>query len=328
MTLNFRALLASIVLAAIFVSCVPQRKFMDVAEKQRICEEENVAMKAETQNLRTRVNELDSKVAVTERKIEALVSDTAVLGTSLRILRNQYDKINALNEELLNKSSSLREGTESEKRALMGELDQVRLALQEKEDALNKLQVALSEKEEELLVREERLNEMRALISRKDSVMTALRASVSNALLGFEGKGLTVELRDGQVYVSMDAKLLFATGSTEVDKNGREAIINLARAIQDRDDLRIMVEGHTDTDSFSRTTYPRNNWDLSVLRATSVLIIMIENSQVDPTILTAAGRGEYQPVDPANKAKNRRIEVILAPRLDDLMQIINEPSTE
>lgn len=322
----FQLVIGALIVSSTIVSCVPQRKFMDVSEKQRICEEENKALKNEAQLLRTKVGENESKIAVNDRKIDALVSDTSVLGTSLRILRSQYDKINALNDELLKKSSSIRQGTEEEKQTLMGELEQVRIALQEKENALNELQTALDLKEEELIEREQNLAEMRSLIARKDSVMNALRKSVSDALLGFEGKGLTVDMRNGQVYVSMDAKLLFATGSTEVDKKGQEAIINLARAVQDRNDLRIMVEGHTDTDSFSRTTYPRNNWDLSVLRATSVVNIMIDNSKIDPTTLTAAGRSEYQPVDPADKAKNRRIEVILSPQLDELMNIINESS--
>jgi chemotaxis protein MotB len=121
----------------------------------------------------------------------------------------------------------------------------------------------------------------------------------------------------------MDAKLLFETGKTDVDARGREAIIDLARAIEGEQDLRIMVEGHTDTDDFNRSTYPRNNWDLSVLRATSVINIMLENSDVDPTLLIAAGRSKYQPVDPNNKALNRRIEVILSPNLDELYEMVS-----
>jgi chemotaxis protein MotB len=324
--MNFlnKRLIIAVCIPVLLASCVPQSRFLDATQKQKACEEENKALKAEAQDLRVDVSEFDSRMAVSQRKIKALESDTAVLGTSLRILRNQYDKINAMNDQLLKKSSTIREGTEAERQALMVELEGVRLKLQEKEDALTQLEMALDEKEKELVIREERLNEMRDLISKKDSVMKALKSSVSAALLGFEGKGLTVEQRNGRVYVSMDAKLLFATGSAEVDTKGREAVIDLARAIQGEKDLRIMVEGHTDTDAFDRATFPRNNWDLSVLRATSVVSIMIENSQVDPAILTAAGRSQFMPVDPNNKAKNRRIEVILSPKLDDLMQLVNE----
>jgi chemotaxis protein MotB len=309
--------------ATLILGCVPQRQFQDIADKQKECEAENKSLKAKSEKLETDYKEFMSRYNLLERRADALVSDTAVMGSSLRIMRNQYAQINALNDQLLNKTSSLREGSEADKLKLMGELEELRLSLIAKEDALNNLEKALDEKEVELAAREEKLRELRTRINEKDSAMMVLRKSVSDALLGFEGKGLTVEYRNGKVYVSMDAKLLFATGSTEVDPNGRKAIIDLARAIQGRDDLRIMVEGHTDTDVFNSTSFPRNNWDLSVLRATSVVSIMIENSDIDPKILTAAGLSQFHPIDPANKARNRRIEVILTPQLDDLLQMID-----
>lgn len=309
---------------AILFSCVPQRKVEDIAKKKEACERENEALHAENERLTTQVNEYDSKYAVAQRQIDALKSDTTVLGRSLRILRNQYDKINALNDELLSKTSRLKEGTEAEKRTLMAELENTRIALQQKEDALNELETSLNQKEEALMEREASLRELRRHIAEKDSVMKALRQSVADALLGFEDKGLSVEHRDGRVYVRMEAKLLFATGETKVDPEGRKAVIDLARAIEGRDDLNVVVEGHTDTDEFSRATFPRNNWDLSVLRATSVIDIMVDNSNIDPAILTASGRSQYHPVDPADKSKNRRIEVILSPKLDKLMELVTE----
>ena len=297
---------------------------MDVSKKQEACERENEQLRAENEKLTTDVNEFSTKINVSDRKIEALKSDTSVMGNSLRILRKQYDKINALNDQLLSKSASLREGTEAEKKTLMAELDAVRISLQEKEDALNQLEMALNEKEDELIKREEKLSELRAKISEKDSMMTALRTSVADALLGFEGKGLSIEKRNGRVYVSMEAKLLFATGETAVDKKGQDVIIGLARALGNRDDLDIMVEGHTDTDEFQRSTFPRNNWDLSVLRATSVVNIMMENSDINPEHLIAAGRSQYMPIDPNDKSKNRRIEIILSPKLNELLEMVSE----
>ncbi|MGB6037610.1 MAG: OmpA family protein [Cryomorphaceae bacterium] len=312
-------------LAIIFlVSCVPNRKFMDVSQKQEQAERENEQLRKENEQLSTEVNEFNTKYSVAERKIDALKSDTAVLGNSLRILRKQYDKINLLNDQLLSKTSSLREGTEAEKKTLMAELEMVRQSLLEKEDALNELETALNTKEVELMEREAKLEELKAKISEKDSLMTALRKSVADALTGFEGNGLTIEKRNGRIYVSMEAKLLFATGETAVDKKGQEVIIDLARVLGDRDDLDIIVEGHTDSDEFQRNTYPRNNWDLSVLRATSVVDIMLANSDLNPESLMAAGRSQYQPVDPNNKAKNRRIEIILSPKLDELLQMVGD----
>lgn len=321
--MNIKILLPAGLILILVSSCVPNRKFMDVQKAKEACEAENKQMRASTEEYETKANEIQSKYDVAERRLDALKSDTAVMGSSIRILRKQYDKINSLNEQLLNKTASLNAGTEEEKRNLMTELDQVRLNLQQKEDALNQLEATLNAKQEEIKDRELKLNNLRSIIQRKDSTMQALRKSVSDALLGFEGKGITVEKRNGRVYVRMEAQLLFATGSTEVDQKGKQAVIDLARAIQGRDDLTIMVEGHTDTDEFSRTTYPRNNWDLSVLRATSVIKIMLDNSDLDPRILEAAGRSQYHPVDPNDKSKNRRIEVILSPKLDELMNIIN-----
>lgn len=319
---NIKVLATAVLASAILYSCVPNRQFTEIQRKQEACETENKALRAQAEDFETRANEFDSKYNVAQRKIDALQSDTAVMGSSLRILRQQYDKINALNDQLLSKTASLHAGSQQENKTLMAELDQVRINLQAKEDALNELEMALNSKEEELQDREQKLNELRSIIQRKDSAMQALRTSVAKALLGFEGKGITVEKRNGRVYVSMEAQLLFATGSTEIDQKGKQAVIDLARAIQGNDDLQIMVEGHTDTDEFSRTTYPRNNWDLSVLRATSVINLMIKNSEINPELLTAAGRSQYQPVDPANKAKNRRIEVILSPKLDELLDMI------
>ncbi len=321
--MNIKFLLPVGLLLILISSCVPNRKFIDVQKAKEACEAENKQMRATTEEYETKANEIQSKFDVAQRRLDALRSDTSVMGSSIRILRKQYDKINALNEQLLNKTASLNEGTEQEKRNLMTELDQVRLNLQAKEDALNQLEATLGAKQAELEDREEKLENLRSIIQRKDSSMQALRKSVADALIGFEGKGLTVEKRNGRVYISMEAQLLFATGSTKVDQKGKQAVIDLARAIQGKDDLRVMVEGHTDTDEFSRSTYPRNNWDLSVLRATSVIQIMLDNSDLDPHILEAAGRSQYQPVDPNDKSKNRRIEVILSPKLEELMNIIN-----
>ncbi len=323
MIYNLRVFFSIVLAGGIIASCVPHQKFQQTQARQLACEEENKQLRAEAEKMQTEYKEFKSGYDLLERRADALASDTSVMGSSLRILRKQYDKINSLNDELLNKSTMLREGSEADKQKLMGELEEVRISLIAKEDALNNLEEALNAKELELAERESKLQELRAKMNEKDSAMFALRKSVSDALMGFEGKGLTVEYRNGKVYVSMEAKLLFATGSTEVDPNGKKAIIDLARAIQGQTDLRIMVEGHTDTDSFSRTSYPRNNWDLSALRATSVVSIMVENSEIDPSILTAAGLSQYQPVDPANKAKNRRIEVILTPSLDDLMEMLD-----
>ncbi|MCC7233634.1 MAG: OmpA family protein, partial [Bacteroidia bacterium] len=152
---------------------------------------------------------------------------------------------------------------------------------------------------------------------------------VSKALWGYQGNGLSVNQKNGRVYVSMEERLLFASGSTNVEKKGEEALHDLARVLEKNPDINVTVEGHTDDVPISGTlpSGARDNWELSVLRATSVVKIILKDSDINPIRLTAAGKGPYQPVDPAKTAearkKNRRTEIILAPQLDELMKLIS-----
>lgn len=297
-------------------------------------EEENGKLKKQNEELDTKNVELESQVDDLTYRIDKLEADTAELGSSLRQLQSLYDKINELNDILANKNSQLMQESIEENRKLLEELETNRLALQEKEDELDRLATELSNKEAdleklsgELEQREARVNELETLIENKDAAVDALRQKVADALLGFKDKGLTVEERNGKVYVSLEAKLLFPSGSTKIDSEGKRALIELATAIESQKDLEIVVEGHTDTDKISSSSIPRDNWELSVLRATAVVKIMMENSALDPTILSASGRSAYLPVDPEDKAKNRRIEIILAPNLNELFEMLDDAGT-
>ena len=139
---------------------------------------------------------------------------------------------------------------------------------------------------------------------------------------GFENRGLTVNEKNGKIYVSLEAKLLFASGSTKVEEEGKKALVELSKVLESEKDLEVIVEGHTDTDKLASASHPKNNWELSVLRATSVIEIMLANSKMNPKQLMAGGRSEFLPVDPNDKAKNRRIEVIISPNLNELYQIL------
>ena len=163
-----------------------------------------------------------------------------------------------------------------------------------------------------------------AELAKKDQAMKGIKERVSKALVGFEGKGLTVQQREGKIYVSLENKLLFPSGSTVVDQQGRDALQKLAKAIENEKDLNILVEGHTDTDKVLPGASYKDNWDLSVMRATSVVRILQEGTRLDPKRVTAGGRGEYIPLDPNDKAKNRRIEIILAPDLRELYDLVKD----
>ena len=167
------------------------------------------------------------------------------------------------------------------------------------------------------------MNELEEAIQRKDEATQQLKAKVAAALRGFESQGLSVVQKNGKIYVSMEAKLLFASGSTAVEPNGKKALVELAKVLENEKELEIIVEGHTDTDKLNSSVSPKNNWELSVLRATAVVELMLANSNMAATQIMAAGRSEYHPVDPNDKSKNRRIEIIISPNLNELFEIIS-----
>src|SRR5690606_19794940 len=178
--------------------------------------------------------------------------------------------------------NALLAGQGSENRKLLGDLESVRRDLMAREDSLNTLGKRVAEKQAALADREAKLAELQAEIAAKDAAMRNLKDRVSAELTGFEGKGLTVVQRDGRIYVSMENKLLFSSGSYAVDTKGRELIVKLAKAIENEKDLNVLVEGHTDTDKVTGGGVVKDNWDLSVMRATSVVRIMQESSRMDP----------------------------------------------
>ncbi len=310
--------------AMCFTACVPARKYEEAEQRNRTMQAEVDAANARARDAQAQLDGTSSERTQLAKRVSELERDTTVLGTSLRQMTVQYDKINALNNELLDKYNKLLAGDRSENRKLTTDLESLRLDLMNKEDSVNALAKRMGEKEALLKDREAKLADLQAELESKDKAMRELKDRVSAALTGFEGKGLTVEQRNGRIYVSMDNKLLFPSGSAAVDAKGKELIGKLAKAIENEKDLNIMVEGHTDTDRIAAGSTFKDNWDLSVMRATSVVRILLEGSRIDPVRITASGRGEFIPVDPNDKAKNRRIEIILAPDLKELMKLVGE----
>lgn len=191
--------------------------------------------------------------------------------------------------------------------------------------ALRQKSEELKEQERLLADREKTLRELQSIIARQDSLTRRLNDIVRNALLGFNSDELTVEIRNGKVYVSMSNKLLFRSGSASVETKGQEALRVLADVLNQNPDIDVMVEGHTDNVPI-RTAQFRDNWDLSVIRATSIVRILTEDLQISPLRITASGKGEFMPRasnDTADgKALNRRTEIILSPKLDELMKLL------
>ncbi len=172
-----------------------------------------------------------------------------------------------------------------------------------------------------------RMAELEQALAARDKALDDLRRKVAGALTGFDGKGLSITTRDGKVYVSMDDKLLFKSGSFEIDPTGAEAVRGLATVLAANPDINIMVEGHTDDVPYNGNGPIRDNLDLSAKRATTVTRLLLENKDIDPARVISAGRGEWLPITLGTsteaRAKNRRTEIILTPKLDELLSIVD-----
>jgi len=327
--MKIRFVAISALLLSVAVSCVPARKYEELKKKFEASEAERKTTKENLVSIEAEYTEARSKLGELQKQHARLESDTTDLGIQNRRLQSQYEKINGLNDELLKKYAMLQKGSQDENSKLLDELDNSRLELQKKEDELKKLEQELSGKSStlqqlnvELIKREERVNELQELITQKDEAVKSLKNKIAEALLTFKNQGLTVTQKNGKVYVSLEAKLLFPSGSTDVDSKGKDALVKLAKVLEEQTDVEVLVEGHTDTDKIVSSVYPHNNWELSVLRATAVVEIMIKNSNLDPKRLIASGRSEFVPAG-TDKAKNRRIEIILTPNLDKIFKLIN-----
>ena len=311
------------VLLALASACVSSKKFKALEAQQKICAEELEKFKQSNQDYEAKVKDLQATVEALKKETSTLKSDTTKLGTTVRTLSRELSKSMKELDELTKTFDKYKTTGAKEASALQKQLEQKNIELQKKSEELVSLEAELKTKQKLLEEREQRVNELEELLKRQEDALKALKKKVTDALIGFENQGLKVEQKNGKIYVSMEAKLLFKSGSIVVEAEGKSALLQIGKALENESDLEIVVEGHTDTDKLSSAAIPRNNWELSVLRATSVVEILLANSKMNPTRIVAAGRSEFQPVDPADKAKNRRIEIIISPDLDELFDIIS-----
>ena len=243
---------------------------------------------------RAALSERDSLCNLSKQKIE----EVAALNQNLSALHKDYDNLKASSGSTVASLS----------------------------DDLKNKQAELEKKENALKEKEAKLKDLQGIINRQDSIMSALTNTVKKALLGFNPDELTVSMRDGKVYVSMSDKLLFKSGSPDVEAKGKEALKKLAEVLNKNSDVSIAIEGHTDNVPI-KTAQFKDNWDLSTARATNVVRLLTDEYGMDAKRLTAAGRGEFSPIadnsTPEGKAKNRRTEIVLSPKLDELMKAIS-----
>jgi chemotaxis protein MotB len=318
-----KTLLYLLPLTISLTACVSAKRFKELEERERICADELAKYKKSSNDFEAKAKDLQTKYDIASKDVNQLKEDTAKLGGSFRLIKREFDVLKSQHSSLESSFEKLKNLSAKETAQLQADLENKNRELQKKEDALLKLDQELKDKQKLLIEREKRVNELEDAIRKKDATVQLLKAKVANALRGFENQGLTVVQKNGKIYVSLEAKLLFKSGSTFVEPEGKKALAELGKVLENEKDLEIVVEGHTDSDKLISSVSPKNNWELSVLRATSVVEILLANSRMMPTQIMAAGRGEFLPIDPLDKAKNRRIEVIISPNLNELFEIIS-----
>jgi len=242
-------------------------------------------------SLYTAFNEGLIKIENLEGEVVKLKKDTSMMAEELRDLQKDYNEMDVNYKKLKNNSSS-------EITKLSGDL----------------------------AAREKRLKEVEEVLRKRDEATNSLKEKLQQALLGFTKNGLTVEIKNGKVYVSLTDKLLFPSGSIIIDEKGKQALASLANVLKQQPEINIAVEGHTDNQKINNLGQIKDNWDLSVLRATSVVRYLTENEKVESVRMTATGKGEFQPLgsnaSADGRSKNRRIEIVLSPKLDELYNLI------
>ena len=304
-------------------SCVSKKIYNDLENKYTDLKKENRFLSDENDELHKANAEFDSVNKALTAERDQLKADRDKLQTDYTAASNNLKALQESYAALEKNSNDALEANMTKNRDLLAQLDAKEKTIVAEQDRLNKLS-------SELASNTKRLNELESMIAAKDAAMKKLKDTLSKALNAFEGKGLTVYQKNGKVYVSMENKLLFQTGSWAVGSEGRSAVVEVGKVLAQNPDITVLIEGHTDNDKILGNIGGgiENNWDLSTKRATAIVNILSENSGIRKQNLTAAGRGEFAPLlsndTNEGKAKNRRIEIILTPKLDEISKMLNE----
>jgi chemotaxis protein MotB len=309
-------LLLALTTALVFSSCIVSKKKYDDLLAQK------VRMEADLADRNTSLDKANTDIKSLDEQLKQLKEDTTNIGIDLRTNKGKLASLEKENTQLNTYYKNLMTSSGKLNRDFTQQQQQL-LAIQDNLDKTRKKNDSLSNS---LAEREKKVQELEQVLANKDKAVQELRTKISNALLNFKENDITVKVKNGKVYVSLAEQLLFKSGSVEVDSKGVTALQQLAKAIKDHKDIHIVVEGHTDNVPISKKSpYMTDNWDLSVMRATSITRILTRGG-VSSNQITASGKGEFSPLaandSPQNKQKNRRTEIIITPDLDELFKIL------
>ena len=318
-----RKIALACVVLSLTTSCVSKKIYQDLENKYADLKKEHNALSDENTTLKTDKNQLEADKNKLQSEFDKVKAERDKLASDYAATKKTLDNLKASYAALEKDSNDALEANINKNRQLLAELEAKQKALSAEQDRLNKLKKDLESSSA-------RLAELEKMMADKDAAMKKLKETLSKSLKAFEGKGLTVTERDGKVYVSMENKLLFESGSWTVGSEGKKAVDLVGKVLGDNPDISVLIEGHTDNDRITGTIGGgvENNWDLSTKRATAIVNILSANAKVKKENLTAAGRGEFAPLmsneTAEGKAKNRRIEIILTPKLDEISKMLNE----
>lgn len=328
-----RILISASICAALLTSCVPQRQYQDAVAQRDACMQDTAVLHSQLRMKTKEVDELSKQLDEVYASINLMRKDSVDI-------HNRYDQMVKANEQLRqiedmlnNRINQLLALSANENQQLREDLQKKSDELLAKEKELNAKastladqQKSIEELTKDLESRSKRVQELESILNQQQQTVIDLKNTIDKALSGFSSSDLTVERKNGKVYVSLSEKLLFASGSTVVDPKGKEALKKLAEVLQANPDITVEIEGHTDNVPLKSNNFPKDNWDLSVLRATSIVKILTQDNGVDAKRVIAEGRGEFYPVadntTTEGKSRNRRTEIILSPNLDALYQLI------
>ncbi len=298
-------------------SCVvSKKKYDDVNSKKSALEVDKHEAEEEVKVMTVENQRLNKQLMGANAAIDSLAKDKLLMGQRYQEMTQNYDMLTQASKADAQRLSKQ-----------MKNLSNLKIELEDKNQTLKAERVKIDSLENGLKKREERIQELEELINEQEEKVARIKNTISKALLSFNDDELTVNLKDGKVYISMSEKLLFKSGSYSIDKKGIDALAKLGKSLKGNSTFDVVVEGHTDDVPFKGKGVIKDNWDLSVLRATAIVRTLV-NSGVPPAIISASGRSKYLPKvkgkDAASRAKNRRTEIIVAPRLNDLYQIIGK----
>ena len=297
----------------IFNSCVSIEKYKELDTNLADFIKENDKIKEINQDLEILNIELNDNLIRISSRTKKLENDTLTLARELRKKEKLYDNLNLSYELLIKNNSNTMANQSRENRELIEKLSQ--------------MEISLNEREQDIKEREGELYELRKNLESKDRTLSELKSKISDALLNYKGEGLNVEVRNSKLYISLENSLLFSSGSWKINSSGKKALTKLSNILAQQSTINITVEGHTDSIPYNGSGIIKDNWDLSVLRATSIVRVILNNKGIKPERIVASGRSSFNPLvkndSKENRARNRRTEIILTPNIDILMQLLD-----